>query len=126
MRIIFHALLLFVILLVCPVLSLGQNKDTCVVLSFSTDDKSPIGYGSMLANEISSQISISRRITVIPRTTVNKISADLKIPVSNIIQSASSKTKLYEAMGCDVIVVGSISGEKENIKVLAYIFSKKE
>lgn len=125
MRIIIYQSLLYVLLSACTIFAQVQNKEKCAVLSFSTDDESNIGYGAMLANEITSQLSVSAKITAISRAYVNKISADLKIPISTIIQSASAKAKIYETMGCDVIVAGSIAGEKENIRVSAYIFSKR-
>lgn len=96
--------------------SMEQQKWKLAILDFTKLDGSVDNFGRYLAERLITSLFLTRQFEVIERRQLDKILAELKLNLSDLIDPQNAK-KLGKGYGVDAIASGSMTELAETVEV---------
>lgn len=100
----------------------GNQKTTVAVAEFVDLDGRVSPFGKFLAEELVTRLYKTKKFKVIERQRLDKVIAEQKLSLTEIIESSSAK-KIGRILGVDAIVAGTISELGNNFRINARIIN---
>lgn len=99
-----------------------KQKTTVAIADFVNLNGNSSNFGKFLAEELVTRLYKTRKLKVIERQRLDKVIAEQKLSLTEIIEASSAK-RIGRILGVDAIVAGTISELGNNFRINARIIS---